>query len=147
MNLQKINNFIDHNVMSSMLFVIQSCAIHESLPTQESCDISLIGLDIIIITIISLTALGLCCCMWTFSSCIEQGLLSSCCARVSHCSGFSCCRVQLLGCTGFSSCGAQAQLPCGMESSWIRDQTHISCVGKWILNHGTTREVPFGALS
>ena len=39
MNLQKINNFIGHNVMSSMLFVIQSCAIYEPLPTQENCDI------------------------------------------------------------------------------------------------------------
>ena len=28
------------------------------------------------------------------------------------------------------------------ESSWIRDQTHVSCIGKQILLHWTTREVP-----
>ena len=52
-----------------------------------------------------LAELGFCCCMWTFSSCLEQGLLSSCgeqgllpgCgAWVSHCGGFSCCRAQAL---------------------------------------------------
>ena len=37
-----------------------------------------------------LVALGLRCCMWAFSSCIEQGLLSSCGAWASRCSGFSC---------------------------------------------------------
>ena len=26
------------------------------------------------------------------------------------------------------------------ESSWSRDQTHVSCVGKWILYHWATRE-------
>ena len=30
-------------------------------------------------------------CSWTFSSCGEQGLLSSGRAQASHCSGFSCC--------------------------------------------------------
>ena len=39
----------------------------------------------------SLAMLGLHCCTWSFSSCSEWGLLSSCSARVSHCSGFSCC--------------------------------------------------------
>ena len=33
--------------------------------------------------------LGLHCCTWTFSSCTEQGLLSSCDTRASHCPGFS----------------------------------------------------------
>ena len=28
---------------------------------------------------------------WDFSSCSEQGLLSSCSAWASHCGGFSCC--------------------------------------------------------
>ena len=32
-----------------------------------------------------------------FSSCSEWGLLSSCWAQASHCSGFSCCRAQALG--------------------------------------------------
>ena len=29
-----------------------------------------------------------------------------------------------------------------MESSQIRDQTQVPYVGRWILNHWTTREVP-----
>ena len=32
--------------------------------------------------------------------------------------------------------------PRRMESSQIRDQTQVPCVGRWILNHWTTREVP-----
>ena len=28
-----------------------------------------------------------------------------------------------------------------MRSSQTRDQTHIPCTGRWILNHCTTREV------
>ena len=35
--------------------------------------------------------LGLCCCPKAFSGCSEQGLLSSCGARASHCSGSLCC--------------------------------------------------------
>ena len=30
-----------------------------------------------------------------------------------------------------------------MESSWIRDQTHVSCLGRWILIHWATREAPY----
>ena len=37
-----------------------------------------------------------------------------------------------------------AQLPCSMWglSSWARDQTHIPCITRQILNHWITREVP-----
>ena len=44
----------------------------------------------------------------------------------------------------FSGCGSWAGLPCGMWdlSSLTRDQTLVPCVGKRILNHWTTREVP-----
>ena len=42
-----------------------------------------------------------------FSSCSEQGLLSSCSVRASHCSDFSRCRAQALGHPGFSSCSSQ----------------------------------------
>ena len=43
------------------------------------------------------------------------------------------------------SCGAWAQLPHGMWdlSSLTRDRTHVPCIGRWILNHWTTREVPY----
>ena len=37
-----------------------------------------------------LTVLGLHCCVWTFSSCCKQELLSSCSVWASHCSAFSC---------------------------------------------------------
>ena len=42
-------------------------------------------------------AQALCCCTWAFSSCGKWGLLSSCGALASHCSGFFCCEVQVLG--------------------------------------------------
>ena len=51
---------------------------------------------------------------------------------------------------GFSSCGMQAQqlwrtglvAPRHVGSSRARDQTHVPCIGRQILNHCTTREVP-----
>ena len=43
-----------------------------------------------------------------FSGGGEQGLLSSCSVRASHCGGFSCCRARALKHVGFSSCGSQA---------------------------------------
>ena len=48
------------------------------------------------------------------SSCGEQGLLSNCSVKASHCGGFSCCRAWVLGHTDFRSWGAWAQLPCSM---------------------------------
>ena len=36
-------------------------------------------------------------------------------------------------------CGARAY---HVESSWIRDWTHVPCTGRQVLNHWTTREVP-----
>ena len=45
-----------------------------------------------------LAVLGLCCCaIFFFSSCGEQGLLSSCGVWASHWGGFSCCRARALG--------------------------------------------------
>ena len=31
-------------------------------------------------------------------------------------------------------------LSCSVGSSWIRNQTHVSCIGRWILSHRVTRE-------
>ena len=83
-----------------------------------------------------------------------------------QCMGFSLQWLLLLQstgfrCMGFSSCSTQAQqlwlsgpkawpqslwptqlLPRIVESSWTRDRTHVPCTGRWILIHGTTREVP-----
>ena len=51
--------------------------------------------------------LGLHCCAWTFYSCGEQELPSSCGAEASHYSDFSGCGVWALRCVGFRSCGTQ----------------------------------------
>ena len=48
-----------------------------------------------------LATLGLRHFLWTFSSCSEWELLSSCGAKFSHCGGFSNCRAQTLDTTGF----------------------------------------------
>ena len=65
-------------------------------------------------------------------------------------------------CVGFSSCGSRAQelwlagsraqaqslwhtglvAPRHVGSSWARARTHVPCIGRRILNHCATREVP-----
>ena len=75
-----------------------------------------------------LTAQGLRCHALVSSSCGQWGLLSSCCARASHCGGFS-CWAQALGHSGFSSCGSQALehglSSCGTWASWLRGLCHL----------------------
>ena len=57
-----------------------------------------------------------------FSSCGEQGLLSSCSAQASRCDSFPCCGAQALGHVGFSSCGSWAQY------LWLQALEHrLSC--------------------
>ena len=45
---------------------------------------------------------------------------------------------------GLSSCGMRAQLLCGMWdlSSQTKDRAHVPFIGRWILYHWTTREIP-----
>ena len=38
------------------------------------------------------------------------------------------------------------EAPWHAGSSWIRDQTHVSCIGRWILYHWATREALEGAV-
>ena len=86
--------------------------------------------------------LGLCCCTWAFSSCDEQGLLSSCSAWASHCGGFSCCGARALGHAVVSGCGTWAQLPRGIwDLARPGIEPCIPGIGRWILLHCTTREV------
>ena len=65
---------------------------------------------------------------------------SSCSVRASHFSGFSCgtwtlaSGLQWLWCTGLIA-------PRRVEFSLTRDRTHVSCIGRWIFNHWTTRGV------
>ena len=68
--------------------------------------------------ILFLAVLGCCCCMRAFSSCGRRGLLSSCSARVSHCSGLSCwgagalsTQAFVVAARGLSSRGTRASLP------------------------------------
>ena len=62
-----------------------------------------------------LTALGLRCCAWAFSSCGKRGATLRCGERASHHGGFSCCgawalgtRASVVAARGLSSCGAWA---------------------------------------
>ena len=88
-----------------------------------------------------LVVLSLRCLVWAFSTCGKWGLFSSCSTSVSHCGGFS-CGAQALGHAGCISCSSWALIaPWHMESSWIRDGTHVPC-SESSLNHWTTRKVP-----
>ena len=69
--------------------------------------------------------------------------------RASHCSGFSLLWSVGSRRVGFSSRGTQAQqwhrglvAPWHVGSPWTRAQTRVPCIGRQILNHCATREVP-----
>ena len=60
--------------------------------------------------------------------------------------GFSSCGLWVLK-RRFSSCGARGLVaPRHVGSSWIRDRTRVPCIGRRILNHCATREVPLISL-
>ena len=105
--------------------------------------------------------LGLHCCVQAFSSCGEWRLLFVVVRGLLIVVASLCCRAQALGVQasgvvahGLRSCGSQA-LEC-MLSSWrtglvalqhvgssrTRDLAPVPCIGRRILNHSTTREVP-----
>ena len=69
---------------------------------------------------------------------VASGGCPLCGAQASHCCGFSCCevRAQWLWHMGLVA-------PWDVESSWTKDWTYAPCIGRWILNHWTTREVPW----
>ena len=70
--------------------------------------------------------------------------------HTSHCSGFSCYRAQALGARAsvFAARGSEAvvhRLSCllhGMWDSGTRNRTHVPCIGRRLLIHCATREVP-----
>ena len=77
-----------------------------------------------------------------FSSCGQQGPLSSRGAQASHCDGFSCCESQPLE-HRLSNSGARVYLPWGMwDLPGLRDRTCVSYIGRQILYHWATREAP-----
>ena len=95
---------------------------------------------------VCLFLLGLLCYTQVFSSCSKQGLLSSCRSWASHYASFS-CGAWALGLASFSSCGEWAPGHMGsVVSSQTRVRTCVSCIGRQILNHWTTREVPFSLI-
>ena len=79
-------------------------------------------------------------CIYMFKFLAVLGL---CC-----CIGFSSRWLLLLRSMGFGACGFQQlwlpslAAPRHVGSSPIRDQTHVSCIGRWILYHWATREAP-----
>ena len=98
---------------------------------------------------LSLAALGLRCCAWAFSSCAEWGLLFV----VVHVFSLQwLLLLQSMGsrCVGFIRCGTQAQYlwrtglvaPQHVGSSRTRNRTRVPCIGRRVLNHCATREVP-----
>ena len=76
----------------------------------------------------------------TFSSCRVRWL-SSCGTWVSHWGDF-CCAAQALG--GWAHWLWHAGLVASQheETFWTRNWTHVPCIGRQILIHWTTREVP-----
>ena len=120
------------------------------LPWIRSTDFLLCSKTIIFIYIFifgfagSLSPSGL------FSSCSEWGFPSSPRAWASHCSGFSCgARLEAMRASALQRLGSRADSWCTglvpprhVGSSEIRDWTPVSRIGRWILYHWTTREVP-----
>ena len=109
--------------------------------------------------------LHLCCCLRAFSGYTVGGsgggvgflwihggqepgvgwalLLSGCCAQTLHCGW-----ILSLWRTGSTAHGFQWLWRTGLAAPWrvgssqTRDQTCVSCIGRWILQHWTTRELP-----
>ena len=69
---------------------------------------------------------------------LQRGGLS-CGVWASHCGRFSYCGAPSLGRRGLVA-------PWHVGSSQTRDQTPVPCIGWWILNHWTPREVPKGLI-
>ena len=88
-----------------------------------------------------LAELGLLCCTWAWSSCGEWGLLFIAVRGILIVVASLDARVWALG----HRLGTRSKLLCGMWnlSSPPRDQTRVSCIGRWILDHGETWEAPY----
>ena len=82
------------------------------------------------------------CRAWVYSSCNRLGGYSS----VAVCGLVTAVALLLQG-TGSRPCGLSMVqgLSCSRQrvgSSWTKDPAHIFCIGRQILSHWTTREVP-----
>ena len=65
-----------------------------------------------------------------------------CNARAPHCGDFSRCGAQALAHALLWLWCTDLVVPWHVGSSVTRDQMHVHCIGRWILNHRTTRGVP-----
>ena len=59
---------------------------------------------------------------------------------LSHCGGFSYYRPCASGLWASVVVVHRLSYPWHVESSWTRAQTPVPCIGRWILNHLSTRE-------
>lgn len=75
-----------------------------------------------------MAALGLCCCMWAFPSCKEQGLLSSWDAVASVCGGFS-WEARAVG-LGLSHCAPGLCRPVACGSAPDQGANWCPCIAK-----------------
>ena len=147
-------------LLSSFSLLFDACFIHFGV-CAFYCDSPLVFKKIFFHLL--LAELGLCCCAGFCLVSASRG-----CSLVALCGlliqgGFSCCGSRALGRTGFSSCGMRAS-SCGSQalehglnscggcmglvgpwyvgSSWVRDWTHVPCIGRLILYQLVTREAP-----
>ena len=99
-----------------------------------------------------LVALGLHCCTAFPLAVGSRGYTPAGGAQASHCGGSSCCRAQALGHLGISRCAVPGLWSAGLVSpqhmgfSRTRDQTCVSCFGRWILYHWATKEALYDCL-
>ena len=105
-----------------------------------------------------LAVLGLHCCVQAFSSCGEQGLLfvAVCRLLIAVASFVVDHGLQARGLQQLRLAGSRAQVQqlwrTGLVALWhvgssqTRAQTHVTCIGRWILNHCTTREAEENAI-
>ena len=76
------------------------------------------------------------------SSCSKTGVTLHCGMQASHCGGFSRGRAQALEHADFVGPVVAAPVaPWHVESSPMRDQTYVPCIGRWILKPWTSRDV------
>ena len=151
-------------MLGAYIIVISSSWI-DPLIIMQCPSLSLVTFFILLFKIfiyLFLSALGLHCCAWAFSSCSEGGYFSLWCTGF-HCGGFSCCGSWALGVQAsvVVACGLQQLWLTGSRvqaqqlwhlglvalwhvgSSWTRARTHVPCTGRRIINHCATREALF----
>ena len=88
--------------------------------------------------------LGLCCWAWVFSSCSKQisHCGEICLTNLSHCLSFWRAWALDMQASGTQlsmwaqqSCCKGSVVPQHVGSPWVRDQTHVPCISRLILNH------------